>query len=76
MRDIIIITGGTSGLGLELVKQSIKKELFVCNLARNKEKMQELDNLFNNNYRGFVGDITDSQFVKNLNVADIIIERN
>ena len=65
MRDIIIITGGTSGLGLELVKQSIKKELFVCNLARNKEKMQELDNLFNNNYRGFVGDITDSQFVKN-----------
>ena len=26
MRDIIIITGGTSGLGLELVKQSIKKD--------------------------------------------------
>lgn len=29
---IIIITGGASGLGLELVKQSIEKGLFVCNI--------------------------------------------
>lgn len=65
MSDIIIITGGTSGLGLELVKQSIDKGLFVCNLARNKEKMKELDKLFNNNYRGFIGDITDNEFVGN-----------
>lgn len=37
-KNIIIITGGTSGLGLELVKQSIDRGLYVCNLARNKEK--------------------------------------
>ena len=29
---IIIITGGANGLGLELVKQSIEKGLFVCNI--------------------------------------------
>ena len=29
---IIIITGGASSLCLELVKQSIEKGLFVCNI--------------------------------------------
>ncbi len=64
-KDIMIITGGCSGLGLEIVKQSIDKGLFVCNLARNKEKMEELDKIFKDNYKGFVGDITDSEFVRN-----------
>lgn len=63
MKDIIIITGGTSGLGLELVKQSIERGLYVCNLARNVKKMEELDSIFSENYQGFVGDITDSDFV-------------
>lgn len=63
MKDIIIITGGTSGLGLELVKQSIERRLYVCNLARNVKKMEELDSVFSENYQGFVGDITDSDFV-------------
>ena len=39
MRDIIIITCGTSGLGLELVKQSIAKGFLVCNIGRNQNKM-------------------------------------
>lgn len=63
MKDIIIITGGTSGLGLELVKQSIERGLYVCNLARNVKKMEELDSVFSENYQGFVGNITDSNFV-------------
>jgi len=29
---IIVITGGASGLGLELVKQSIARGLYVCNM--------------------------------------------
>ena len=65
MKDIIIITGGTSGLGLELVKESLNKGYFVCNLARNNEKMAELDKEFTENYKGFVGDISDESFVKN-----------
>lgn len=64
-KEILVITGGCSGLGLEIVKQAIEKNMFVCNLARNKEKMQGLDEIFNENYRGFIGDITDSDFVKN-----------
>lgn len=63
MKDIIIITGGTSGLGLELVKESIKRGLLVCNLARNKEKMENLEKQFTENYIGFVGDVSDEDFI-------------
>jgi short-subunit dehydrogenase len=70
MKDIIIITGGTSGLGLELVKESLNKGYFVCNLARNKEKMAELDEEFTENYKGFVGDISDESFV-NTSIREI-----
>lgn len=63
MKDIMIITGGCSGLGLELVKQAIKRDLFVCNIARNKEKMEELNLIFKENYKGFIGDIADAEFI-------------
>lgn len=62
-KDILIITGGSSGLGLEIIKQAIERDLFVCNLARNEQKMKELDEMFHDNYKGFVGDITDEVFV-------------
>ena len=65
MKDIIIVTGGTSGLGLELIKEAHERGFFVCNLARNKAKMQELDSQFPENYKGFVGDITDAEFIAN-----------
>lgn len=64
MEKIMIITGGTSGLGLEIIKNAINKGYYVCNLARNKQKMEELDIEFKDNYRGFVGDVTDSEFVR------------
>ena len=63
MKDIIIITGGTSGLGLELVKQSIEKGLLVCNIGRNKSKMEELNNQYGEKHIGFIGDISDEEFV-------------
>ena len=50
---IIIITGGANGLGLELVKQSIEKGLFVCNIDRDFEKMKMLNNTYKENYKGF-----------------------
>ena len=33
-KGIVIITGGASGLGLELLKQFIKKDYFVCNIDK------------------------------------------
>lgn len=64
-KKIIIITGGANGLGLELVRQSIEKGLFVCNIDKDCEKMENLDNTYKDNYRGFVGDISDEKFVIN-----------
>ncbi len=63
MNKILIITGGTSGLGKEILKEAINKGFFVCNLARNKEKMRALELEFTENYKGFIGDITDEGFV-------------
>ena len=62
---IIIITGGASGLGFELVKQSLAKNYYVCNIDRNEQKMKELESEYNENYKGFIGDISDEDFVKN-----------
>lgn len=62
---IIIITGGASDLGLELVKQSIEKGLFVCNIDRDYKKMEILNNTYTDNYKGFIGDISDEEFVLN-----------
>lgn len=63
--NILVITGGTSGLGFEIVIQAISRGLYVCNLSRNKEKCEKLDLMFKNNYKSFVGDITDANFVSN-----------
>lgn len=64
-KEIIIITDGASGLGLELVKQSIARGLFVCNIDWNQSKMKELEKDYEENYKGFVGDISDESFIKN-----------
>lgn len=64
-KEIVIITGGANGLGLELVKQFIKKDYFVCSIDRDCEKMQILSNTYKDNYKGFIGDISDSVFVRN-----------
>lgn len=80
MKDIIIITGGTSGLGLELVKQSLDKGLLVCNIARNQEKLKEMEIVFKENYQGFCGDVSDEEFIisaiekiKNLGKIKVLI---
>lgn len=64
MKDIIIITGGASGLGLELVKESMNRGLYVCNIDWNSDKMDHLNKIYNENYIGFVGDISDEGFIK------------
>ena len=63
-KKIIIITGGANGLGYELVEEAIKNNLFVCNIDRDIEKMNLLSERFKENYKGFVGDVSDEEFVK------------
>lgn len=65
MKEIIIITGGASGLGLELVRQSLDRELFVCNIDRDVTQMEQLNLEFKENYMGFFGDISDESFISN-----------
>lgn len=64
-KDIIIITGGANGLGLELVKQSIERDLFVCNIDKDYEKMKILDSTYEDNYKGFIGDVSDEECIRN-----------
>lgn len=66
MKDIVIISGGANGLGLELVKQLIAKEYTICNIDFDKEKMSELDKEFESNYISFVGDISNDTFIKQI----------
>ena len=63
-KKIIIITGGANGLGYELVEEAIKNNLFVCNIDRDIEKMNLLSEKFKEDYKGFIGDISDEEFVK------------
>lgn len=57
MKDVIVITGGSNGLGKALVEYSLNNGLIVCNL--DKENL-ELDNP---NYKCFVGDVSNEDFI-------------
>ena len=64
-KNIMLITGGSAGLGLELVRAGLQNGYFICNLGRNPKKMAALDTEFaGKDYKGFVGDVSDEAFVK------------
>lgn len=80
MDRIIIITGGANGLGRELVKESLSRGFFVCNIDNDIESMNDMSNEIVENYKGFIGDISDEIFVhetinyiSNLGNIEIII---
>lgn len=50
MNDIIIITGGASGLGKELIKESLNMGLSVRNIDRNRENMNKMSQQYSENY--------------------------
>jgi len=63
-RDIFVITGGTGGLGYELMKLAQDAGYFVCNLSRNPQKMAALDKEMGEHYKGFVGDVSDEAYIE------------
>lgn len=58
MKEVLIVTGGSNGLGKAIVEYSLIKGLMVCNLDKEEST---IDNI---NYKEFVGDVSDEQFVK------------
>lgn len=57
-KNIIIITGGSNGLGKALVNCALQNNLFVCNIDK-EERLLE-----NNNYKCYVGDISNEEFIE------------
>lgn len=64
MNKVIIITGGANGLGRELVKESLKLGLYVCNIDCDIECMNKMSQEYRENYKGFIGDVSDEKFIK------------
>ncbi len=63
MNNIVIVTGGASGLGKELVKKLIDKDYFVCNIDRNEQILSSMNTEFTSNYKSFCGDISNENFI-------------
>lgn len=64
MNKVIIITGGAKGLGRELVKESLNRGLYVCNIDCDIEGMNKMSQEYRENYKGFIGDVSDEKFIK------------
>ena len=58
MKNILIVTGGSNGLGRAIVEYSLNKDIIVCNLDKEKTNIDNLD------YKEFIGDISDERFVQ------------
>lgn len=70
----ILITGGANGLGEELVNICYQNGLFIYNVDKDFEKLDELKKKFKQNYKSFCGDVSDEAFVKSV-VESIVKER-
>ena len=65
-KKIAIVTGSALGLGYELARQLVAKGWFVAGIDFNGARQAELSKTFAaDEYRAFVGDISDESFVKN-----------
>ena len=65
------------GLGLAIVKQFMDKNYFVCNIDRNIDKMKILEDTYKENYKGFIGDVSEEKqatFMRPEDVAKTIID--
>lgn len=58
MKDILIVTGGSNGLGKAIVEYALNRNIMICNLDK------EVSTINNENYKEFIGDISDEQFVE------------
>lgn len=67
MKKLVVITGGTSGLGFEIAKQlSNWGEFDVCLIGKSKEKLNTALSHLPKSVFGFNGDVSNEEFVKNV----------
>lgn len=63
MKNIVIVSGGANGLGFELVNILHRKGYFVCNIDKDKQALNSMEKDFSINYKSFLGNIADEQFI-------------
>ena len=63
MKEYVLITGGSSGLGLEMVTECLARGLNVCSLSRDPAKIARMYDMFPERFVSFPGDITDPSYV-------------
>ena len=64
MKNISLITGGSSGLGLEIAKELSAKGFDVAIIGRDGTKLQNAKSIIGKNALGYSGDIADEAFIK------------
>ncbi|MFC1921606.1 SDR family oxidoreductase [Chloroflexota bacterium] len=60
MSNVIVVTGASSGVGLEIVKRFVDKKWSVIGLARNKDKLESIKNTVDGKYSYYTADIRDN----------------
>ena len=60
MQKIIIVTGASSGIGLEITKRFIANGCIVHGIARNPTKLEKMSSLLGVNFYGHAVDISES----------------
>lgn len=63
MKKVSIVTGGSSGLGKEIVRLLVKKGESVCIIARDINKIKDTVKEIGGDIQFFVGDLSDEQFI-------------
>ncbi len=64
MEDCILITGGSSGLGLELVREACRRGLCAVSISRDPAKAARLREEFGEVVSFHTGDLTDPKFIE------------
>ena len=67
-----LITGASSGLGLEMAKYLAKKKYELILVARNKERLQEIQNSLPTKTMIVAMDLREEQKIKELYVKTLI----
>lgn len=70
MKEIAIVTGGNSGLGLEMAKELATKGIHICIIGRNEIELESayrtIKDLSNVDVLKFAGNVSNEEFVKRI----------